>query len=155
MVGFLLLLGWTLLHPASVAAAPARRSAPDITVRTFDGELVSVGALRGEPVVLNFWASWCAPCRVEAPALADAARAAPKVHFVGVAIQDDEAAARRFRLQFEPPYPVGFAVSGGYLAYGVTGPPETFFIDRRGMIRDRFSGPLDRATLREYLGRIS
>lgn len=156
VAGLIGLMGWALGHPdAGPAPTSAVRQAPDLTVRTFDGDLVRLVSLRGEPVVLNFWASWCEPCRQEAPALAEGARTVTAVHFIGVAIQDDETSARRFRQEFNPPYPVGIAVSGSYLAFGVTGPPETYFIDRQGMIRSRFAGPLDVATLRAHVDAIS
>lgn len=149
------LLGWALAHPmAGVPAPTGSRLAPELTIRTFDGDLIRLGDLRGGPVVINFWASWCQPCRQEAPALAEVARSASSVHFMGVSIQDQEAAANHFRQELSPPYPVGLAVRGSYLDFGVTGPPETFFIDRHGIIRARYAGPIDAATLRAYLVRI-
>lgn len=148
------LLAWALAHPTSGLPAPVGpRPAPELTVRTFDGDVIRLGDLRGAPVVINFWASWCQPCRQEAPALAEVARSATAAHFIGVAIQDREDAANRFRQELAPPYPVGLATRGSYLDFGVTGPPETFFIDRRGVIRARYAGPIDVATLRAYLER--
>ena len=111
--------------------------------------------LRGKPVVLNFWASWCAPCKQEAPVLADAARSATGVSFLGAAIQDADSPARAFQQEFQAPYPTGLVTDGGYLRYGVTGPPETYFIDSAGIVRYRYAGPLDAATLRLYLAKIA
>src|ERR1700694_3374526 len=155
-VGALLaVLGWGLTHPA-VGAAPAvaGRPAPALTVHTFEGATVSIAELRGKPVVLNFLASWCGPCRQEAPVLADAARRSTGVSFLGAAIQDADGPARAFQQEFSTPYPTGLVTDGGYLRYGVTGPPETYFIDSSGIIRYRFAGPLDAATLQLYLDKI-
>jgi len=154
--GLLAVLGWGLAHPAAVASSVAPgRPAPDLSVQTFNGGAVDVASLRGRPLVLNFWASWCAPCRQEAPVLAEASRANPGVAFLGAAIQDSEAPARAFEAEFQVPYPDGLDVQAGYLRYGVTGPPETYFIDSRGIIQARYLGPLDGPTLARYLGKIA
>jgi cytochrome c biogenesis protein CcmG/thiol:disulfide interchange protein DsbE len=94
-----------------------------------DGRL-SLAELRGYPVVVNFWASWCLPCKDEAPELAAAARAhAGKVAFVGIDVQDFTSDARRFLRKVKAPY---VAVPRTYTAYGLTGVPETYYLDARG-----------------------
>lgn len=148
-------LAWGLSHPALLqSASTTGRMAPDLTVQAFDGPRLVLSELRGTPVVLNFYASWCGGCRQEASALASAASANPAVRFVGVDIQDTDGAGRAFEAEVRHGYPAGPVTAGSYLRFGVTGPPETFFIDRGGRIRGHFSGPLDQATIDLYLARL-
>lgn len=146
-------LGWGLVHPAArQAEAVLGRPAPDVVVQSFEGTQVSLAGLRGRPVVLNFWASWCQPCRQEEGPLKDAAqRWVGTVAFLGVNIQDSESSARAYLTRARYPYPVGPPVSGVPPAYGVKAPPETFFIDANGIVVARFLGPLDSALIDRYL----
>jgi cytochrome c biogenesis protein CcmG/thiol:disulfide interchange protein DsbE len=146
-------LSWGLSHPADQAPRSlVGRPAPELSVSTLDGATVRISDLKGRPLVLNFWASWCPPCREEDPALKAAAqRLAGQVQFVGVDIQDQSAAARAYAADQRQPYPVGPPASGSYVDYGVTAPPETFFIDGKGIVVAKFIGPLDPATLDVYL----
>ncbi len=143
---------WGMLHASTGSANAVGRPAPELVVRTFDGSTVSLSTLRGHPVVLNFWASWCAPCRQEDPALQAAARAhAGSVTFVGIAFRDSGPAARQYESAARHPYPVGEAVAGDPAAFGVSAPPETVFVDAGGLIAARFAGPLDDQVLSRYL----
>ena len=128
--------------------------APDLAIGSFDGQTLALSDLRGRRVVLNFYASWCPGCRQEAASLAAAAHAHPEVAFLGADIQDSDAAGRAFEAEFRHGYPVGPVVSGSYLQFGVTGPPETYFIDRNGRIAGHFAGPLDGPTIELYLARV-
>lgn len=100
-----------------------------------DGQ-VSLDELRGHPVVINFWASWCIPCKEEAPYLAAAARRhRGNVAFLGIDIQDFERDARRFLREVDAPYvSVRDKSSRTYTAYGLTGVPETYYVDRQGRV---------------------
>lgn len=108
-----------------------------------DGEL-SLADLKGKPVVLNFWASWCEPCRDEAPMLKEAyERYGDEVEFVGVNIKDARTEALRFDSEFGLEYPDVRDEAGKiYSAYGLTGQPETFFIAADGTIFEHVNGPL-------------
>lgn len=109
-----------------------------------DDEL-SLAELRGVPSVVNFWASWCPPCRSEAPRLERAWRSArARVAFVGLNMQDLRGDARAFLDEFEITYPnVRDGSDGVAREWGVTGLPETFFIDRRGRVVGRVIGAID------------
>ncbi len=144
--------GWGMLHPQRPQAADLiGRPAPALVLKAFDGSTVSLASLRGRPVVVNFWASWCGPCRQEDPALQQAAREHASVAFLGVNIKDSESAARAYADETRHPYPVGPAVSGDPSRFGVTSPPETLFIDANGLVAARFVGPLDATVLSRYL----
>jgi len=146
-------LGWGLVHPAGrQTEAVLGRPAPEIVVQSFEGAQVSLAGLRGRPVVLNFWASWCQPCRQEEGVLKDAAqRWVGTVAFLGVDIQDSEGPARAYLTKARYPYPVGPPASAVPSAYGVKAPPETFFIDGNGVVVARFLGPLDGGLIDRYL----
>ena len=110
---------------------------------------VALAELRGTPVVLNFWASWCIPCKEEAPYLAAAAWAhRQNVAFLGLDIQDFVADARRFLDRLDVPYPsVRDGSPRSYGAYGLTGVPETYYIDARGRIVAHAVGAVSREEL--------
>ncbi|HSR24980.1 MAG TPA: redoxin domain-containing protein [Candidatus Eisenbacteria bacterium] len=146
-------MAWGLAHPASGPAdAVLGRPAPDVVVQGLDGGRASLAGLRGRPVVLNFWASWCAPCRQEeVPLKAAAQRWEGRVAFLGVDFRDSPEAARATQERVQYPYPVGPAAAGVPAAYGVAAPPETFFLDARGLVVARFVGPLDGDLIDRYL----
>jgi len=112
---------------------------------------VSLAELLGKPIVLNFWASWCIPCRHEAPRLVASASAhRGAVIFLGIDVKDFSSDARKFLRRFQVNY-VSVRDGGSrlYDNYGLTGLPETYFIDRRGRIVAHVIGEISRAQLED------
>lgn len=146
-------LGWGLLHPATTPTSSAIGSqAPSLTLRDFNGSTVRLSQYRGKAVVLNFWASWCESCRQErAPLIQASQQWRGKVQFLGVDIQDSAGSARRYAESAGFPYPLGMPTTDVAATYGVTAPPETFFIDSAGTVVGLFAGPLDASTIARYL----
>lgn len=147
-------LGWGMVNASNkLPLNLVGRGAPNMTVAALDGRQLELSGFHGTPLVVNFWASWCVPCRQEAPILNAAARDYEgRVQFVGVDIQDTDSAARAYQAEVMSPYPVGPAIKGSYRDWGVTAPPETFFIDRQGVVVAKFMGPVDRHQLDVHVG---
>jgi cytochrome c biogenesis protein CcmG/thiol:disulfide interchange protein DsbE len=129
--------------------------APDFELELLSGEgTLRLSDLRGKVVVLNFWASWCSPCRLEAPDL-QAAWVDYRdlgVRFLGADELDDRFAARGFVEEFGITYPSVFDPSGSLADdFGFIGLPATYVIDERGRLAFRFQGFIDGATLRSAL----
>jgi cytochrome c biogenesis protein CcmG, thiol:disulfide interchange protein DsbE len=151
----MLSLAWGLQHAAANRPAVIGNTAPRLAIQTLDGSQVRVWELRGKPVVVDFWASWCVSCAEDLPVLAGASASHPGITFVGAAMQDTTGSVRDFEQRHPHPYAVGQIVSGDYKAYGVFAPPVTFFIDARGIVVASFAGPLDKQTIDHYLGLIA
>jgi cytochrome c biogenesis protein CcmG, thiol:disulfide interchange protein DsbE len=143
--------------PRQAASPLVGRQAPAFVLPALGGGAdVSLEAFRGRPLVLNFWASWCVPCREEHDVLQRAAAELdPAVRFLGIAWQDDAAAAAAFLERHRSVYPSARDDRGHVaIAYGVAGVPETFFIDAQGVIAARYVGPLDARALAAHVARI-
>jgi cytochrome c biogenesis protein CcmG/thiol:disulfide interchange protein DsbE len=118
------------------------------------GETVDLESLRGKPVIVNFWATWCVPCYEEHPTLVANARSLPDVQFVGVVFNDTEEKINRFLAERGSAYPTLIDANGKTaIAYGVGGVPETFFINPAGKIVAKFEGPLSTEALQENLAK--
>lgn len=150
IVGLLTLLGIGLAksqEPRTGLSGKERMDQPaiDFTLPMFDGGELTLSSLKGKPVVINFWASWCVPCREEAAVLEKTWRAYKDkdVTFIGVDIQDKESDARAFLKEFNTTYPNGIDRKGKItIDYGVSGIPVTFFVNRDGRIVNRWVGAI-------------
>jgi cytochrome c biogenesis protein CcmG, thiol:disulfide interchange protein DsbE len=138
------LLAFGFTRDARYITSPllAKEAAP-FTVTLFDGRKVRLNELRGKAIFLNFWASWCTPCRVEAKDLESASQRVndKNMIFLGVALQDTDKDSRAFLQEFNISYPNGRDESGKVAVdYGVWGIPESFFIDPQGRITYKHVG---------------
>jgi cytochrome c biogenesis protein CcmG/thiol:disulfide interchange protein DsbE len=131
--------------------------APEFTAGYLDkpGSL-TLSALKGKPVVLNFWASWCVPCEDEAPLLQEASEDYEgRVAFVGIDTRDSRTAALGFVDDYGITYPQVLDEGEQLLTrYGLTGQPESFFIDQNGIVTRHVPGPLTRNALYQYLDEL-
>jgi thiol-disulfide isomerase/thioredoxin len=145
----------------SVIAVSQRPMAPVISGPTLTGGHLSVAGLRGAPVVINFWGSWCAPCQAEAPVLAQVAGATRRLgaHFVGVDIRDDPSSGLAFEQQYRIGYPSIsdpndlIAASFGSVAPATT--PSTYILDARGRIAWAYFGRVSTGQLESAITAIA
>jgi len=168
LIALFVILGVALSRSGGVPAGIAINSAfgevdvdpgmaRDFVVTTFDGQELRLSDLRGQVVMLDFWASWCSPCRHEAPVLAAAypGYKAQGVEFLGVAIWDVESEARTFTAESGAEYPMGVDTQGTIaIDYGLVGIPEKYFIDADGRIFRKFVGPVSQDILASVFSEI-
>ena len=161
IAAFVGLLAWGLSNSEAVTGRSGvtrvHKPAPPISMELLDGQRLEVPTGPGVPRLVNFWASWCAPCHDEAALLERAWRTYRDdgVLFVGVGIQDSEAEARSYVRQYDITYPNGLDTDGKITVdYGVIGLPVTFFVDSSGIVRRRWVGAIDASTLDEWLNEL-
>lgn len=157
MVAVLALLAVGLLTQTDDAKSVLEgRPAPALSGVTLEGKTFSSSALKGKPMVINFWASWCDPCREEAPLFKElAVKLEGQATLVGVLMRDNPNKARAFGQQYGYDFP-SLLNSDNNIAFdfGVTAPPETFFVDSSGTVVKRKIGALSATELQQNLERL-
>ena len=163
LIGLLALFGYGLIKAStfggiginSVGEVGRIQPGPaaDFQLPLFSGGTFRLSEQSGKVVLVNFWGSWCVPCRDEAPALERAWKAYRDrgVVLVGVDVWDNEQDARVFLREFAISYPNGPDVNAAAINYGVTGVPETFFIRPDGTVARRWIGPLEDAQIHAFV----
>ncbi|MCI0344898.1 MAG: TlpA family protein disulfide reductase [Chloroflexi bacterium] len=125
-----------------------------VQLTDLDGQPVSLAALRGQPVWINFWATWCPPCQRETPVLRETYEAHKSEGLVLLAIDVQETAdvARQYVTRYGLTYRIGMDVTGAiFRTYRIFGLPSQYFVDRDGVIRGRYFGPLTRDQAEQQL----
>lgn len=145
-----LVIGWIVGRDSGVVAETGE-PAPDFTVELIDGGTFTLSAARGQPVIVNLWASWCAPCREEIPDISAFATAHPEVTVVGVAVQDPEKSAREFAATIGATYPLALGTTEFEDAYPHLGLPATFVIDENGTVIEVINGIVNEEILADAL----
>jgi thiol-disulfide isomerase/thioredoxin len=130
-------------------------TAPDFAMMLDDGSHLLLSDLRGRPVVINFWATWCGPCRLEMPELMRAAAEDPELVMLAVNVQESQERVAPFANDFAMITPVVLDLDGSIKTlYGVRGLPTTYFIDKSGRIGAAYPGILTPAVLQDRLTTI-
>lgn len=142
------------LQQANQSQATVGKPAPDFAGTDLDSKPVKLSDYRGHPLLLNFWASWCGPCRAEQPGITSAlAHYAPqRLLVLGITVRDNLEAAKIFRDEFKMPYRSLFdqAARLGY-AYQVDAPPSSIFIDGSGIVQFKITGALSEAGFKQLI----
>jgi peroxiredoxin len=133
------------------------KRAPDFTLRDLNGQTLRLASFRGKVVLLNFWATWCAPCLVEMPVFAAWQQQYGPQGFevIGISMDDSAAPARRVVERLKLNYPAAMGDARLAARYGgVLGLPLTFLIDRNGQVRARFQGETDLKVIENRLQQL-
>jgi len=139
---------------AIAAASLVNKKAPEFVRRDLSGKLLDLARFRGKVVLLNFWATWCAPCQVEMPFFAAWQRqyGAQSLQVIGISMDDDSAPVRKLIARLKLNYPVAMGDEKLGASYGgVLGLPLTYLIDADGKVRAQFQGETDLKTVETHL----
>lgn len=132
-----------LPHCSKEGKAPSPGLAPDFTLKTLDGQEMTLSKLKGKVVLLDFWATWCAPCREAIPHLINLQKTYHEKGFEVIGMNLDRGnveTVRRFVNSMDIPYPITLTPEEVSRNYGVTGLPTTIIIDKEGKIRQKLMG---------------
>ncbi|MBI5747589.1 MAG: TlpA family protein disulfide reductase [Nitrospinae bacterium] len=133
------------------------KPAQDFTLKDLNGNEVKLSSLKGKPVIINFWATWCYPCREEIPDLQKSydENKDKGLVILGVNIKENVSKVSKFSKDYKMTYPILLDIEGTISdAYRVFGIPMSFFIDRDGLIKDSFIGMLTKEDLSKKLAAI-
>ena len=142
-------------EPAPGGLLKQGEAAPDFTMVLDDGRYLHLSDLQGKPVVLNFWATWCGPCRLEMPELVKAAGADQDLVVLAADVQEARSPVEDFAAEFKMNLPIVLDKDGKVRSlYRVPGLPTTYFIDKTGKIASVVVGPLTPQVLADRLAEI-
>jgi len=148
-------IAWSQHTQSSQSSAPGVGTpAIAFDLKSVDGNSVGLASFRGKPLMMNFFASWCDPCREEMPLINDLAGKAGKDGYavLGIAVEDTRAAVMQYAQDAKLVFPIALDLNSTVKrAYRIFGPPATFFIDGQGTIRDVVIGPMTLERAREGL----
>lgn len=141
--------------PRAIPSMLEDQPAPAFDLVDLDGNAVTLADLRGKPAVLNFWSTWCGPCKLEHGLLIEAARRYPDVQFLGIVYADEESKVRRYLKKEGTAYPHLMDPDGrAAIDYGVAGVPESYFINPNGIIVHKQVGPVTVPLIQDLLGSL-
>jgi len=148
---------WSGLSEKGDVQTPSQlvgRTAPEFVLESFSGEKVRLSDFRGKTLLVNFWASWCHPCREEAPVLEKTymSLSGDQVEFIGINIMDDRKSAEEYVNSFGGSFVNIYDPENRvHLDYGVGGVPETFFVNPEGIITGKHRGPLTEKMIIDHI----
>jgi peroxiredoxin len=144
-------------HTGQYAAPVVGSPAVPFDLKSLNGKSVGLASFHGKPLVVNFFASWCDPCRDEMPLINELASKGAKdgYNVFGIAVEDSRAAVTEYARESKLIFPIALDLNSTVKrSYRIFGPPATFFIDGQGIIRDVVLGPLTRERAREAMKKV-
>lgn len=157
VVGLILTRGDASNAASSKPTVEAKEAAPDFTLALIQGGNFHLGDHKGKPILINFFASWCLPCRDEAPVLEKIAHeyGAKGVVFLGIAVDDTEEKMKGFMTKYGVTFPVGLDKTASVQkSFGLYGIPTTYFINKQGIINYFHSGIVTEELLQHELDKL-